>query len=106
VRPFATTVTEAWAEVSAQLVEQGFRSGARSDATRGKAVIEVEGPGSTAIIEAWEHAQCLDTTVLYLPSGESVALSAGPCHSYAELQARLLALRTVLLKRAGEHSAA
>jgi hypothetical protein len=106
VRPFITTVTEAWADVSAQLAEQGFRSGARSDATLGKAVIEVEGPGSTALIEAWEHPQCLDTTVLYLPSGESAALSAGPCQSHAELQARLVALRTVLLNRAGEHSAA
>lgn len=103
---FVAKVAVAWAEVGAQLVERGFRSNARSDTSLGKAVVEVEGPGSTALIEVWENAQCLDTTVLYLSSGESAVLSSGPCLSHAELYARLWALRTVLLKRAGEQSAA
>jgi hypothetical protein len=103
---FVATVTSAWAELGGQLVEHGFRSATRSDAGAGKSVIEVEGPGSTALIEAWEHAHCLDTTVLYMPSRESAVLSAGPCPSHAAVHERLLALCAVLLKRAGESSAA
>jgi hypothetical protein len=103
---FVATVASVWAEVGAELVEHGFRSSARLEAGAGKAVFEVEGPGSTAVIEAWEHAHCLDTTVLYMPSHESAVLSAGPCPSHASVHERLLALRAVLLKRAGEFSAA
>jgi hypothetical protein len=102
---FATTVTGAWAELVVQLVERGFRSDIKSDAALGKAIIEVEGPRSLAHIEVWEHAQCLDPTVPFLPSGESTVLSVGPCPSRLEAHARLLALHTVLLKRAGEQSA-
>jgi cyanophycin synthetase len=98
---FVATVISTWAEVGARLPEYGFRSSARSDTSLGKAVIEVEGPGSTALIEIWEHAQCLDATALDLASGGSTVLGAGPCHSYAEAHARLLALRTNLLKHAG-----
>jgi hypothetical protein len=68
--------------------------------------MEVEGVGIAALVEVWEHARCLDITVLHLPSGKSSALAAGPCPSEAEVLPRLVALRTALLNHAGEQSAA
>ena len=98
LQPFLSAVGNRWSEVALVLAERGARSELRSSGELGKMVIDIECPTHVALVEAWEHAQCLDVTVLHLASGESTILSAGPCSSEKEIDIRFLALRTALLK--------
>ena len=61
-----------------------------------KLVIEIEGAGHVATIEAWEHASCLDITVLELASKASTILSAGECRSLDDMKERFAQLLLVI----------
>jgi hypothetical protein len=96
---FIATVIEVWVDIDAELRERGFISKSHQSADGEKAGIEIEGPDRVALVEVWERAQCLDTTVLYVPSRKSVVLAAGTCESQAEAFSRLETLKAKLIER-------
>jgi hypothetical protein len=51
--------------------------------------IELKCAGLLGLVQAWEHAECLDFTYMLLPSKASGILFAGPCKSHAEAAERL-----------------
>jgi hypothetical protein len=66
-----------------------------SDGSKG--VIEVRALGHLATVEAWEHANCLDTTILREGEQTGTILAAGPCANQVESLERLRALQKALL---------
>lgn len=94
---FLDNVARRWNEVVSSLSAGGVRSQAHRSSEFEKMVIEVESSTQAATIEAWEHAHCLDVTVLHLKSGVSTILSSGPCADASDLDSRLLSLCDVLL---------
>jgi len=61
-----------------------------------KAAIEIQLPECTALVELWEHACCLDTTLLFHGEQQGKILSAGPCADENALLLRLQKLQSAL----------
>lgn len=97
---FVSAVVQEWEKIAVPLVERRFKFSTNHSAELGKAVIEIEGPDRVALVEVWEHANCLDTTVHHTSSQQGAILAAGPCQSQDEAFARLVALRGALLRPA------
>jgi hypothetical protein len=98
---FVRSVLEAWEPASVELAARGFRSESKVDECSGTGAVEIQGNGVYALIQVWEHAHCLDATVLYGASGRSQVLAAGPCRSTDEAQERISKLRAGLLEKGG-----
>lgn len=94
--PFLAPVSNKWAAAASVLAAPTFRSQLRVDAEIGKLVIEVETTKHLALVEAWEHASCLDVTIMDARSRSSTVLAAGPCDSDAQVSERLSALCAAL----------
>ena len=60
---------------------------------RGKALSPQD---RTRLVELWEHARCLDTTLLVNGEQQARILSAGPCADETALLSRLQELRSAL----------
>jgi hypothetical protein len=97
---FIKQVFSAWDVLSPALTQHGFVSSTKQDQNVGKAVIEIEGALALALVEIWEHGPHLDVTIFYLPSKQSIPLSAGLCESLSVAIARLNSLHDALLKHA------
>ena len=80
----------------ARLRPAGLRESARTSDQIAKAVVEIESPKGTAMIEAWEQGCCLDVSVMLEGTGNVRVLSAGPCNSREEVERRLLELSHML----------
>lgn len=103
---FVSAVVQEWAKLAAPLVERGFKFSTNQSAELGKAVIELKGSDRVALVEVWEHAHCLDTTVHHTSSQHGSILAAGPCQTLDEAVARLVALQVALLAPANGYGAA
>jgi hypothetical protein len=96
ITPFLASVSNKWMAAASALPAQTFRSQLRVDAEIGKLVIEIETPNHVALVEAWEHASCLDVTIVDARSLASTSLAAGPCSNEAQVNERLAALCATL----------
>ena len=65
----------------------------------GKAVIEIETSSHLALVEIWEHALCLDTTIHATNEEQGSVLASGPCKGLGEVAERLNALQAALLPK-------
>jgi hypothetical protein len=93
---FLSTVAERWSALAESLVKHGVRSELRRTDVVDKMGIEIGSPSKLALVEAWEHGNCLDVTIMNLATGHSTILSAGACNGSDEIDLRLLALRDAL----------
>jgi hypothetical protein len=93
---FLSTVAERWSALAESLVTHGVRSELRRTDVVDKMGIEIRSPSKLALVEAWEHGNCLDVTIIDLATGHSTILSAGACNGSDEIDWRLLALRDAL----------
>lgn len=87
--PFLASVLAAWHPYQARLSRLNIQCTAHLNEERGTLGIEVEGPSAVGLIQAWEHASCLDFTYTRIPSLDSVLLFAGPCDTPNEPEDRL-----------------
>ena len=55
----------------------------------GKLGVELKSRDLLGLLQAWEHAHCLDFDYMKLPSGEAGTLFAGSCANSAEMAQRL-----------------
>jgi len=94
---FVESVLCAWLELAPELLPLVIAMNIKRLPDGSKATIEVETSRYVALIEVWEHAACLDTTVLRIDTKEDKALAAGSCNGQQEVLERLRALRDVLL---------
>ena len=90
--PFLAFVAAEWAAIGPALAAQNFVFQIHISAGLRKLAIEIETPTHVALVEAWEHANCLDATVMDARSLASTMLAAGPCTSEAQVSERLAAL--------------
>ena len=95
---FVEFVSLTWQKHEREVLEAGLRSRLQRNDERQTLGIEVEGQRKLASIQVWERANCLDVVVMELPAKNSRILGVGPCSSFAEAEARLGALRAVLLE--------
>jgi hypothetical protein len=93
---FVEHVIATWHVLEAEAPRLGTTSAVKRSSDGTKGVIEIRTPGSLATVEVWEHANCLDTTILREGEGMGVILAAGPCVNRAESTERLRTLRKVL----------
>ena len=94
---FVETVVKTWLALQQGLSPVLVASQVRRLPDGSKLVIELETQKHLALIEAWQHAECLDTTIHRIGVQQGTTLAAGPCVGAKELDARLLALRDALL---------
>ena len=87
--PFLCFVTERCDQMHHELARTGCQVDRRVALDSRKLGVEVQSSAHLALVEAWEHARCLDVTVMERTSGESRILSAGPCATNAEVESRL-----------------
>jgi len=97
MQSFVASVIEAWAQLAPPLLVRGFTCNTKQRTDLGKAVIQLVGPGATALIEIWEQGRSLDTTLHPVSSPRGTILAGGSCQSHAEAIGRLAALRDALL---------
>ena len=95
---FIQRTIDAWQTLVADAPALAASSTVRRSADETKAVVEIETPSHTALIELWEHASCLDTTILKSGEERGVILAAGLCTSESEAIARLVQLKRMLIE--------
>lgn len=94
---FLASVVEAWAPYGAQLELANVEIDLRIDEEHAKLGVELKSDGMLGILQAWEHAHCLDFDYMKLPSQEAQILFAGPCDSPAEMAQRLQSVFNLVL---------
>ena len=95
---FLDSVVQQWEKLRSRLGGEIVRSEVKWVPDRTKMAIEIKTHNYLALIEAWEHAHCLDITVLPIARGEGRVLCAGECVASTELEQRLALLRNALLQ--------
>jgi hypothetical protein len=95
---FIQRTIDAWQTLIAEAPALVASSTVRRSADETKAVVEIETPRHTALIELWEQASCLDTTTLKNGEGKAAILAAGPCTSEGDAIARLVQLKRMLIE--------
>jgi hypothetical protein len=93
---FVQKVLRAWAGLAAELSPLGIASNVSALPNGSKGVVEIQSQEHLALIEVWEHAHCLDTTLHQERAATGTILAAGPCTSWHEAEERLQALRAAL----------
>ena len=91
---FIEGAVETWLRIAGARLAQASTVARSSDGQKG--VIEIRLPEFTALVEFWEHARCLDTTLLVNGEQQARILSAGPCADAHALLSRLQDLRSAL----------
>jgi len=81
---FLQAIEQSWSKTG-----DAYHSKMRRLNDRSKIVLEVVTPEHLVLIEGWEHASCLDITVMDIHSRTSSILSAGPCATRDEIGVRL-----------------
>jgi hypothetical protein len=94
---FVEHVIASWHALAAEARNFEIVSAAKRLSDGSKGVIEIRALGHLATVEVWEHANCLDTTILRAGETTGVILAAGPCANQIESLERLRALRTALV---------
>ena len=93
---FVEYVIASWHVLEAEVPRLRATSTIKRSSDGTKSVIEIYAPSSLATVEVWEHANCLDTTILREGEAMGVILAAGPCVNRTESVERLRTLRKVL----------
>ena len=91
---FIEGAVETWLRIAGTRLVQASKIARSSDGQKG--AIEIQLPEHTALVELWEHARCLDTTLLVNGQQQARILSAGPCLDEGALLSRLQELRSAL----------
>ena len=91
-RSFVETVVEKWLALEPALANVLISSDVLRLPDGSKIVIELQTTSNLALIEAWEFATCLDTTIHRLDAAQGTILAAGSCLSSDETEERLVAL--------------
>jgi hypothetical protein len=94
---FVEHVIASWHALAAEARNFEIVSAAKRLPDGSKGVIEIRALGHIATVEVWEHANCLDTTILRAGEQTGVILAAGTCANQLESLERLRALRTALV---------
>jgi hypothetical protein len=98
---FLDLVAASWRELALSLRNSGISSDERRSNQIEKLGIEINSPTHVAILEPWEHANCLDATIMERATGESEILFAGPCGARDEIVLRLRKLVDALRGTSG-----
>ena len=93
---FIEHIIAAWHTIEVEDPHLGITSVVKRLPDGSKGAIEIHSPTHLALIEVWEHANCLDTTILRAGEQKGVILAAGSCISRIESIERLRSLRTAL----------
>jgi hypothetical protein len=93
---FVEQIISAWQLLEAESPDPRITSSVKRLPDGSKSAIEIHAPSQLAVVEVWEHANCLDTTILREGEQSGVTLSAGPCANRAEGIERLRFLRATL----------
>ena len=93
---FVEHVIAAWYTLEAESPHLGITSAVKRLPDGSKGAIEIESPTHLALIEVWEHANCLDTTILRAGEQRGVILAAGSCITRIESIERLRSFRAAL----------
>ena len=91
-RSFVETVIEMWLASEPALSHVLISSNVRRLPDGSKIAIELQTTNHLALIEAWEYATCLDTTIHRLDAAQGTILAAGSCASSDAAEERLVAL--------------
>ena len=91
---FIEGAVETWLRIAGTRLVQSSNVVRSSDGQKG--VIEIQLPEHSALVELWEHAHCLDMTLLVNGEQQARVLCAGPCANETALLLRLQALRSAL----------
>jgi hypothetical protein len=86
---FLASVVEAWAPYAAQLESANVEVDLKIDEEHAKLGVGLRSDRLLGVLQAWEHAHCLDFDYMKLPSGEARMLFAGECESSVEMAQRL-----------------
>ena len=89
---FLARLINVWEMYRTPLAQLGVENALKGDDGRGTLAIELSSPSMLGVLQAWEHASCLDFTYMLLPDGEGVILFAGPCVNPDDLETRLRSL--------------
>jgi hypothetical protein len=88
-KTFLDLVSASWRELALSLKASGIRSNEHRSNQIEKRGIQIESLTHIALLEAWEHANCLDATIIERTTGASEILFAGPCGAREEIEPRL-----------------
>ena len=81
---FLQAVEQSWSEIG-----DSYQSSVCRLDDRSKVVLEVIAPEHLALVEGWEHASCLDISVMDIQARTLSIISAGPCATRDEIGVRL-----------------
>ena len=91
---FIEAAVRIWLSVAEDRIKQASTVHRLSDGQ--KAAIEIQLPECTALIELWEHARCIDTTIHMNGKQQGIVLAAGPCANEQLVRERIQELRSAL----------
>ena len=91
---FIDGAIETWLHIAGTRLVQASKVVRSSDGRKG--AIEIRLPEHTALIELWEHPNCIDTTLLVNGEQQARILSSGPCADESTMLSRLQELRSAL----------
>jgi hypothetical protein len=86
---FVDFVLREWDQVASTIHSSSMNQNIKRDLEHDTAGIEIESRDFLVVVQIWEHAECLDVTVMEKNSGTSKMLSAGPCDRREEARRRL-----------------
>jgi hypothetical protein len=94
---FVESVVHTWLELQPSLAGVLIASKVKRFPDGSKIAIEIQTQDRLALVEAWEHAMCLDTTIHQGGADSGTILAAGACEQRSEIKVRLLGLSNALL---------
>ena len=96
---FVESVLHTWLELRPSLSGVLITSDLKRSSDGSKLGIEIQTQNHLALVEAWEHATCLDITLHQAGAESGTILVAGACAERSEIKARLLRLCNALLPK-------